>query len=165
MTTNNPNDTVNQWPPLSQEMESTLRLFAWRDEIFREALIADPKGIIHDLFHQRLPDDLTINVIEQDAFTHHIVLPAFAEEEEPILEIAEEQQVELIANLGFEGSERLRESDDSKRSHNSADKREPGWNEAQFRRDQQAKEISKEQDTKVPARKELAKALLYQVAS
>jgi len=79
MTTNNPNDSVNYIPFLSEEMERTLRRLAWKDEIFREALIADPKGIIQQVFLHcfpdgKLPDDLTIKVIEEDPFTHHIVL-------------------------------------------------------------------------------------------
>jgi hypothetical protein len=103
MLTNNLNDSVNHIPLLSQEMERTLRRLAWKDETFREALIADPKGVIQQVFPHCFPDgkiadNLTIKVIEEDPFTHHIVLPALPDQF-PILEIPDEQQVDLIANM------------------------------------------------------------------
>lgn len=100
MVTGNLNDSVNQFPAyeISQEVERTLCLWAWKDENFREALIADPKAVIQQVFphcfpHGKAPDDLTIKVVEQDPFTRHIVLPAFADEE-LTLEIPEEEQVD-----------------------------------------------------------------------
>lgn len=85
MTTNNTSNLLNPLSLLSEQMERTLRQLAWRDENFREALIADPKGVIQHLFHQPFPndklaDDLTINVIEEDPSTHHIVLPILTDQ-------------------------------------------------------------------------------------
>jgi hypothetical protein len=81
MTTDNTSDPLNPLPLLSQEMERTLRRLVWKDENFREALLADPKGIIQQVFPHcfpdgNIPDNLTIKVIEEDPSTHHIVLPA-----------------------------------------------------------------------------------------
>lgn len=116
MTTNNPNASLNPLPLLSEEMERSLQRWAWKDEHFREALIADPKGIIEQVFHQslpngKLPDDLTIKVVEEDPFTHYMVVPS-PSDEAVLLEIAEEEQLDLIVNLGDAG--KFRDSFDPK---------------------------------------------------
>ncbi len=85
MTIKNTSHPLNTSSFLSEEIERTLRLRAWKDEIFREALIADPKGVIQHLFPQcfpngKLPEELTIKVIEdEDPDICHIVLPPFLE--------------------------------------------------------------------------------------
>jgi len=56
MTTDNPSDSMSHFPPLREEVERTLRLRAWKDETFRQELIADPKGVIERLFPQCFPD-------------------------------------------------------------------------------------------------------------
>lgn len=165
MTIDNTSNSLNPLPLLSEEMERTLRLRAWRDEIFREALIADPKGVIQYMFHQslpngKLPDNQTINVIEQDPFTHHIVLPALANEE-PILEIAEENQLELLVNMG-EINWKPREIKLPKNSSGEKKKDE-------VRRYYEAKQTSQEQkstneslpktDAKIPTRDQFQTAL------
>jgi hypothetical protein len=125
MTTENINHSLNTFPFLSEKMERTLRLRAWKDEIFREALISDPKGVIQRLFPQcfpngKLPEELTIKVIEEDPDTCHIVLPPLPDEI-PTLEIPEEEQLELVANMGLlEGmkhSEKLNSQHSEKREH------------------------------------------------
>jgi hypothetical protein len=104
MKTENTSHSLNTLPLLSEEMERTLRLRAWRDELFREALIANPKGVVQRLFPQcfpngKIPEQLTINVIKEDPGTCHIVLPPLPDEF-PTLEIPEEEQLEFVANMG-----------------------------------------------------------------
>ena len=70
---------------MREEVERTLRLRAWKDETFRQELIADPKGVIQRLFPEYLPngkapEQVTYKVIEEDQYTHHIILPALPDE-------------------------------------------------------------------------------------
>jgi hypothetical protein len=53
MTTDN---SLNEFPPLSGQVERTLRLWAWKDKTFRQELIADPKGITQQLFPKCFPN-------------------------------------------------------------------------------------------------------------
>jgi len=85
MTTENANDFISQHPPLRAEVERTLRLRAWKDETFRQELIANPKGVIQRLFPEYFPDgkapeQMTYEVIEEDQYTHHIILPVLPDE-------------------------------------------------------------------------------------
>lgn len=140
MTTNNPNVSLNQLPLLSEEMQRSLQLWAWKDENFREALIADPKGIIQQVFHQslpngKLPDDLTIKVVEEDPFTHYMVVPSHSDEAVS-LEIPEEDQLDLIVNLGELGK-RSRDSYDARMGAQSTGERKPSFTEMQYKQKEQ----------------------------
>ena len=121
MTTGNTSYSINNTLPfLSEEMERTLRLRAWKDEIFREALIANPKGVIQRLFPQcfpngKLAEELTIKVIEEGPGTCHIVLPSLLDEF-PTPEIPEEEQLELLVHMG---AERRPERMDASEKHQS----------------------------------------------
>ena len=174
MTINNPSHSLNMLPFLSEEVEGTLRRLAWKDENFREALIADPKGVIQRLFLQsfpagKLPQQLTINVIEEDPGTCHIVLP-FLPDEVPTLEIPEEEHLELLANMGA-GDGSLRRTDSSeKRGSQSPEQRTPGFLEQEYKRRQQAGETKENtlvsenhhdsrEPAKLPTEKEWKQAL------
>ena len=122
-------------------MERTLRLRAWKDEIFREALIADPKGVIQQLFPQcfpngKLAEDLTIKVIEEDLDTCYIVVP-FLPDEFPTREIPEEEQLELLACMG--ALERGRDSSE-KRESRSSEKTKLNFTRQEYERKQQVAE-------------------------
>jgi hypothetical protein len=100
-------DVTNQRPPLREEVERELRLRAWKDEAFRQELIADPKGVIERLFPQcfpggKVPDKVTYKVIVEDAYTHHIILPALPEE--LTSQISEEKLEELLAIMEVSGA-------------------------------------------------------------
>jgi hypothetical protein len=102
-TEENIQDVTNQQPPSREEVERELRLRAWKDEAFRQELIANPKGVIERLFPQcfpdgKVPDNLTYKVIVEDAYTHHILLPTLPDE--LINEISEERLEELLVNGG-----------------------------------------------------------------
>jgi hypothetical protein len=97
------NNSTSQMPPLRAEVEKTLRLQAWKDEAFRQELIANPKGVIERLFPQcfpngKAPNHVTYKVIEEDPHTHYIVLPTLPDE--VTNELSEETQLELMANMG-----------------------------------------------------------------
>jgi hypothetical protein len=139
MTTRNTSHPVNTLPFLSEEMERTLRLRAWKDEKFREALIADPKGVIQRLFPQcfpngKLPEELTLKVIEEDPGTCHIVIPPLPDEF-PTAEIPEEGQLELLAYMGRLDSPEKRRSDSSdKRESQSREKSKPDFMRQHYER-------------------------------
>jgi hypothetical protein len=146
MTTGNTSYPVNTLSFLSEEMERTLRLRAWKDEIFREALIADPKGVIQRLFPQcfpngKLPEELTLKVIEEDPDICHIVVP-FLPDEFPTHEIPEEEQLELLACMGV--VERSRDSSENRESR-SSEKTKPNFTKQEYMR-KQAQEATKRQD-------------------
>src|SRR5690242_18838867 len=95
----NAQEVTNQKPPLREEVERELRVRAWKDEAFRQELIANPRGVIERLFPHcfpdgKVPDKLTYKVIEEDAYTHHILLPALPDE--LTNEISEERLEEII---------------------------------------------------------------------
>jgi hypothetical protein len=82
MTTDN---SLNEFPPLSEEVERMLRLQAWKDETFRQELIANPKGVTERLFPEcfpdgKVPEQITYKVIEEDQYSPHIILPALHDE-------------------------------------------------------------------------------------
>jgi hypothetical protein len=141
MTTNNISHSLNALPFLSEEMERTLRLRAWKDEIFREALIADPKGVIQRLFPQSFPDgkvpeELTIKVIEEDLDIYHVVFP-FLPDECPILEIPEEEHLELLVNMAAaDRLPRRTDSFDQRESQSSEKTKQPDLTRDSFKRRQ-----------------------------
>jgi hypothetical protein len=100
-------DVTNQHIPLREEVERELRLRAWKDEAFRQELIANPKGVIERLFPHyfpdgKVPDKVTYKVIVEDPYTHHILLPALPEELTD--QISEEKLKELLAIMEVSGA-------------------------------------------------------------
>jgi hypothetical protein len=95
---------LNECAPLREGGERTLHLQACKDETFREALIADPKGLIQWLIPQCFPrgkmsKQMTDKWIEEDQSTHCIIVPALSDEF-LVPEVPEEQELDLIANMG-----------------------------------------------------------------
>lgn len=60
----------------AEDMTSRLLEKAGLDVEFRDRLIADPKGIIHEEFGIQVPDDVEIAVHQNDMNTIHLALPA-----------------------------------------------------------------------------------------
>jgi hypothetical protein len=164
MQTVNRSHHLNTLPFVSEEIERMLRQRAWKDEIFREALIADPKGVIQRLFPQcfpngKLPEQLTIKVIEEDPDTCHIVLPSLPDEV-PIPEIPEEEQLELLANMGsIESKVRITDSCDNANPRKL--ERKLSFTEQEARRRQQAEQAAKKQEiaNEPPTREQLLKEI------
>jgi len=46
-----------------------------KDEYFRNQLLENPKSTLEQLFGMKVPDSVTIKVIEEDAQTLYLVLP------------------------------------------------------------------------------------------
>jgi len=150
MTTHKTSHPLNTFAFVSEEMERTLRLRAWKDEIFRESLIADPKGVIQRLFPQcfpngKLPEELTIKVIEEDPDICHIVVP-FLPEEFLTAEIPEEEQLELLAYMGSERGLGRRDSSEQRPSQSSEKRKVLNLDKKNAER-QQAEQAAKQQET------------------
>src|SRR5690242_19114183 len=84
-TEENSQNVTSQHIPLKEEVERELRVRAWKDEAFRQELIANPKVAFERLFPPffpdgKVPDCVIYKVIEEDAYTHHIILPALPDE-------------------------------------------------------------------------------------
>jgi len=165
MTTDKTSYPLNTLPFLSEEVERTLRLRAWKDEIFREALIADPKGVIQRLFPQcfpngKLAEELTIKMIEEDPDICHIVLPSLSDEF-PIAAIPEEEQLELLANMGLDRRTRTMDSSDKRQLQSSEKAKKADWLKDSFKR-QQVEEVVKQQEaaSKPLTRENLKKEIL-----
>jgi hypothetical protein len=58
-----------------RQVEQGLYELAERDPEFRARLTSDPKGALSQLFGGQLPEELNVQVHEEDANTVHIVLP------------------------------------------------------------------------------------------
>lgn len=56
-------------------LETRLIEKAWRDEAFRAALLADPKGVIEAELGQALPRGIIVKVVEETADTLYLRLP------------------------------------------------------------------------------------------
>jgi hypothetical protein len=164
MTTGETDQPVNMLPFLSEEMERTLRLRAWKDEIFREALIANPKGVIQRLFPQcfpngKLAEELTIKVIEEGPGTCHIVLPSLLDEF-PTPEIPEEEHLELLAHMGAE--RRFERVDNSEQRKSQLPEKKPRFDIARknFEREQvEQREKASESLTKAQLNKDIVSLL------
>jgi hypothetical protein len=144
---------------------------AWKDENFREALIADPKGVIQRLFPQCFPNgeapkQLTIKVIEEDPYSCHIVIPSLPDEF-PTPEIPEEEQLELFANMGCQGMT-MRTDSSERRESKPPEKPKHDFSREDFNRKQadQKKQTSVSGDhhdshesVKLPTRNEMKQAL------
>ncbi len=92
---------LNECAPLREDGERTLHLQACKDETFREALIAYPKGLIQWLIPQyfprgKMPKQMTDKWIEEDQSNHCIIVPALPDE----FLVPEEQELDLMANMG-----------------------------------------------------------------
>ncbi len=76
---------LSTFPFLSEQGEKPLRLRAWKDETFRQELIANPKGVTQWLFPEcfpngKVPEQMTSKVIDEDQYTPRIILPALPDE-------------------------------------------------------------------------------------
>ncbi len=153
MTTDKTSHPLNKFPSLSEEVERALRLRAWKDENFREALIADPKGVIQRLFPQCFPngevfEQLTIKVIEEDPYTCHIVVPSLPDEF-PTPEIPEEEQLELFANMGGDGWTMKSDSSD-KSKPKLPEKSKPSFMQLEYERNKRKRVEENKENTPEP---------------
>lgn len=59
-----------------EQLESMLIERAWKDDKFRTELLANPKAVIAREAGAAIPDNVNIRVIQEDASTRYLVIPA-----------------------------------------------------------------------------------------
>ncbi|VEP15570.1 Nitrile hydratase-like protein (modular protein) [Hyella patelloides LEGE 07179] len=70
--------TMNEQNPQRSrnEIEAHLVAQVWKDETFKQQLLANPKVVIEREFGVQLPATLNVQVMQEDADTLYITLPA-----------------------------------------------------------------------------------------
>ena len=58
-----------------QDMIGLMYEFAASDADYRKAMLSDPKGLLAKQMQQALPDDLTVEVVQETANTFYLVAP------------------------------------------------------------------------------------------
>ncbi|WP_246142009.1 NHLP leader peptide family RiPP precursor [Hyella patelloides] len=89
--------TMNEQTPerSRNEIEAHLVAQAWKDETFKQKLLANPKVVIEREFGVQLPETLSVRVMAEDANTLYITLP-----DQPNLNEEELSEDELEAVAG-----------------------------------------------------------------
>lgn len=59
-----------------RDYELDIIVKAWRDDVFRKNLLADPKKAIEKEFNIRIPHDVIISVHEESEQSLHLIVPA-----------------------------------------------------------------------------------------
>jgi hypothetical protein len=81
-----------------RELQARLLDKAWKDEAFRRALIADPKGMLEKELGVPLAADFSLTVLEETPTTRYLVLPPA-----PTGAAGELSDAELAAVAGGDG--------------------------------------------------------------
>jgi hypothetical protein len=58
-----------------REFESELIAKVWKDEAFKQELLINPKAIYEQYLEQKLPENLQIHVVEENAQNLYLVIP------------------------------------------------------------------------------------------
>jgi hypothetical protein len=76
-----------------REMEARLIDRAWKDEAFRRALIEDPKGTIQRELAVKIPERVSLTVLEETPTNRYLVLPPAPSQAGGVLSDAELEAV------------------------------------------------------------------------
>jgi hypothetical protein len=66
---------MSQGGPTRSELEARIVARAWADEDFRKRLSSDPHGAVADETGVRVPESITINVLEETPEQAYLVIP------------------------------------------------------------------------------------------
>jgi hypothetical protein len=77
------------------ELEAKIIAKAWQDKAYKQELLSNPKATFSQELGQSLPDDVEIQVIEENPTTLYLVLPMKPEVENG--EELSEEQLESVA--------------------------------------------------------------------
>ena len=58
-----------------QDIEARIIAKAWKDEAYKQELLTNPKAVIAREFSVQFPQDLTIEVLEENPTSLYLVLP------------------------------------------------------------------------------------------
>jgi hypothetical protein len=88
-----------QVQPTWKELEAQLIARAWTDEAFAEDLRRNPKATIEREMGARLPDTLTVRVLEEPENTLYLVIPEKPASVSELGELSEEELTTTIVNI------------------------------------------------------------------
>lgn len=81
-----------------KEFEASLITKAWKDPAFKQELISNPKAIYTKELGQQLPEQLQVQVLEEDANNLYLVIPASMQVTE---ELSDEALQAIAGGRGF----------------------------------------------------------------
>jgi hypothetical protein len=87
------NDSIQ--PIIRQDVETQIVTSAWKDETYKQELLSNPKAIIEQAFGVKLPETVTVHVMEENATSLYFILP-----QRPELPEGEISDAELEAVAG-----------------------------------------------------------------
>jgi hypothetical protein len=86
-------------PRTRRDVELQLIEKAWKDDVFRQALLTDPQGAVERELGAKLPAGVQVKVLAESADTFYLVLPANPDRA-PAGELSD-QQLDAIAGGGW----------------------------------------------------------------
>ena len=66
-------------PESRQDIEARIISKAWKDESYKQELLSNPKAIFEQEFGVELPEEISIQVLEENSTTLNFVLPMHPE--------------------------------------------------------------------------------------
>ena len=73
--TNQENDPIRKMLNQRLELQRYLIAKSWDDEAFKQELLSDPKGTLSKELEQQLPENVKVQVIEEEADTIYLLIP------------------------------------------------------------------------------------------
>ena len=68
-----------QQPESRQDIEARIISKAWKDESYKQELLSNPKAIFEQEFGVELPEEISVQVLEENSTTLNFVLPMHPE--------------------------------------------------------------------------------------
>lgn len=82
-----------------QEIETEIAVKAWKDEVFKQELLSNPKATLSKEYGVPIPDNIEVRVLEENPNTLYMVLPVKPADLEGEGELSEEA-LEAVAGGG-----------------------------------------------------------------
>jgi hypothetical protein len=86
-------------PKTRQEFESQLAIKSWQDEAFKQELISNPKAVYARELGREIPENVNIQVLEENANTLYVVIPR-SPANAPVSGELSEEALEAVAGGG-----------------------------------------------------------------